>query len=117
MYPEGQLPPVPDIQLGVLDHVMEASHRPGHFKGVMQVVANLFRIVQPDAAYFGEKDFQQLAVIRTMTSQLNLPVEIVPCPAIQGIRWIGNEFQKHVTQPNRKNRSCNAFPKHYFYPG
>lgn len=114
MYPEGQLPPVPDIQLGVLDHVMEASHRPGHFKGVMQVVANLFRIVQPDAAYFGEKDFQQLAVIRTMTSQLNLPVEIVPCPTIRESDGLAMSSRNMLLSPTERTEAARISKALFF---
>lgn len=63
--------------------VMEGAHRPGHFNGVCQVVSRLFFISKPDRAYFGEKDFQQIAVVKAMTKYLELNVEIVECPIIR----------------------------------
>lgn len=68
------------IDLGDLDTVLEGAFRPGHFQGVVHVVRNLFHIVQPNSAYFGEKDFQQLAVIKRMVKVLNFQVNIVACP-------------------------------------
>ncbi len=68
---------------GGLDRVMEGKFRPGHFDGVATVVHKLFEIVKPDRAYFGEKDFQQLQIIRRLVETQNLPVEIVPVEIVR----------------------------------
>lgn len=69
-----------EYRLGSAAEVMEGKFRPGHFQGVAQVVHRLFQLVRPDRAYFGEKDFQQIAVIRNMVESENVDVEIVACP-------------------------------------
>jgi pantoate--beta-alanine ligase len=80
VYPE---PDTRKFDFGELESVMEGKHRPGHFNGVAQVVSKLFNMVKPDKAYFGLKDFQQLAIIQAMVKHLNLPVHIVACPIIR----------------------------------
>lgn len=80
MYPE---PDTRTFDFGTVSDVMEGAKRPGHFNGVAQVVSKLFYIVEPDNAYFGEKDFQQIAVIRAMVKQLDIPVTINACPIVR----------------------------------
>lgn len=71
------------VNLGDLDKPMEGTRRPGHFEGVIQVVSKLFDIVDPDRAYFGQKDFQQQTIIKEMVRQLNYGVQIVTCPIVR----------------------------------
>lgn len=71
------------VDFGKLEKVMEGAQRPAHFNGVAQVVSKLFRIVGPNKAYFGQKDFQQLAIIRSMTKQLEMPIQIIACDILR----------------------------------
>ena len=92
------------VDFGLLEKVMEGAHRPGHFNGVAQIVSKLFRIVEPDKAYFGQKDFQQLAIIRSMVKQLAIPVEIVSCPIIRETN--GLAMSSRNERLSVKERNC-----------
>lgn len=80
MYPE---PDARTFSYPPTDSVMEGERRPGHFNGVCQIVSKLFAITSPDRSYFGEKDYQQIAVIRRMVADLDFKVEVIACPVIR----------------------------------
>ena len=82
MYPFGTIGCVQMHVPGITD-ILDGLHRPGHFNGVAQVVARLFNMVQPDSAVFGRKDYQQLQVIRYMTTEMSFPIAIVPAPTLR----------------------------------
>jgi pantoate--beta-alanine ligase len=99
--------PEPDnrkFHFGNLDHVMEAKQRPGHFNGVAQVVSRLLDIVKPDAAFFGLKDFQQLAVIKELVRQTDNKVKITGCPIIREYDGLAMSSRNRLLDPDiRKN--------------
>lgn len=97
--------PVPDtrhFEYPPVSTVMEGAHRPGHFNGVCQVVSRLFYIVRPDRAYFGEKDWQQIAVIKAMVKALALNVNIVECPIVRDEDGLAKSSRNTLLAPDER---------------
>ncbi len=104
MYPEKEKKPK-QYDFGELDKVMEGKFRPGHFNGVAVVVKKLFDIVQPHRAYFGEKDFQQLAIIKKLVEMENIPVEIVPCPIVREPDGLAMSSRNRLLTPEQRKEA------------
>jgi len=104
IYPE---PDTRQFNFGTLEQVMEGRFRPGHFNGVAQVVSRLFEIVQPNKAFFGLKDFQQLAIINEMVKKLNLPVQIVSCPIIRETDGLAMSSRNLLLNPEQRNAAVH----------
>lgn len=103
MYPGGpEAQPRHEFCLGTAAEVMEGKFRPGHFQGVAQVVSLLFRLCRPDRAYFGEKDFQQIAVIRNMVESEGIDVDIVPCPIKRGDDGLALSSRNALLTPEQR---------------
>ena len=91
------------------DSVMEGARRPGHFNGVCQIVSKLFQMTNPDRAYFGEKDFQQIAVIRRMVQDLGFKLEIVPCPVIREESGLAMSSRNTLLSAEEKVTAANIY--------
>ena len=91
------------------DAVMEGAMRPGHFNGVCQIVSKLFSYVEPDRAYFGEKDYQQIAVIRRMVDDLGLKLDIMPCPVVREKSGLAMSSRNTLLSPEEKAIAPNIY--------
>jgi len=94
------------VEAGKLAERWEGEHRPGHFRGVATVVVKLLQIVQPDLAYFGEKDYQQLLIVKKMVADLNLPVEIIPCPIVREASGLALSSRNAYLADDRRPRAA-----------
>lgn len=104
MYDANELEATFDYNFEGLDKVMEGKFRPGHFNGVVQVVSKLFRLVKPTKAYFGEKDFQQLAIIHHMAKSLGFAVEVIDCPIVRETSGLAmSSRNERLTDQQREN--------------
>jgi pantoate--beta-alanine ligase len=103
---EKEIYPEPDTRVfdfGGLDTVMEGKFRPGHFNGVAQVVTRLFQLVEPQRAYFGLKDFQQLAILRKVVKDCGLPIELVACPIVREADGLAMSSRNMLLTPEQRS--------------
>lgn len=106
MYPE---PDTRQFNFGHPEQVMEGKYRPGHFNGVAQVVSKLFDMIEPDKAFFGQKDFQQIVIVKAMVKKLNLQVEIVSCPIIREAGGLALSSRNERLTPEQRENAAHIY--------
>ncbi|MFV0483242.1 MAG: pantoate--beta-alanine ligase [Bacteroidales bacterium] len=106
LYPDESLL---DFDLGYFDTVMEGANRRGHFKGVITVVDKLFSIVKPDFAFFGEKDYQQLAIIKHMSKALHKEIKIIPCPTLREDSGLAMSSRNELLSKEERAEAANIY--------
>ena len=106
MYPQGS---ETTVSVGRLGEIIEGAARPGHFTGVATVVAKLLNIVEPRAAFFGQKDAQQVAVVRRLVADLCLPVEIVACPTVRAADGLALSSRNRYLSPEDRRRATALY--------
>lgn len=109
IYPKSYVPKTYDF--GRLDQVMEGKNRPGHFDGVAAVVSRLFDLVKPQKAYFGEKDFQQLSIIKSLVQQDGLSLEIVACPIMREPDGLAMSSRNLLLQPKARKAATRIYQR------
>lgn len=92
-----------------LDKVMEGKYRPGHFNGVVQIVSKLFALVTPDRAYFGEKDFQQVAIVKLMVKTMSFNVKIVQCPIVRETSGLARSSRNALLSEAERKKASNIY--------
>ena len=109
VYSEKEMSQTFDFDFQGLDKVMEGLQRPGHFNGVVQIVSKLFTFVTPDKAYFGEKDFQQVAIIKLMVRTMGFNIEIVQCPIVREESGLARSSRNQLLSEAERKNAANIF--------
>lgn len=95
------------VDLPALTQLLDGAHRPGHFRGVCQIVAKLFNILSPDAAVFGQKDFQQLRILRAMVEAMDFPIQVVPAPTVRDPDGLAMSSRNQYLSPTERERALS----------
>ena len=106
MYPE---PDNRKFNFGNLDKIMEGKYRPGHFDGVAKIIVRLFEVISPHKAYFGLKDFQQLAIIKKLTKDLKFAIQIISCPTVRESDGLAMSSRNSLLSPEQRKHAAQIY--------